>query len=206
MGESYAVTCAEGYQAANETGGILTCAYDEVAGDVVLEVAVPECLSVVCSLDDPSTGVSHECRDIPYQGSCVLAQRVVKTSLRCLSSGEFVSESPSCSPMLCSDTLTQSGVGVNSSCGGASIGDTCMVFCAEGYQAVPNDTSTWTCACNSSDNTVDWECEVPLCLVVTCDVNASLRVDFSECFSLTCTETCVVRFCRLHGSWRQEDP
>ena len=57
MGESCAVTCAEGYPAANETGGTLTCAYDEVAGDVVLEVAVPKCLSVVCSLDDPSTGV-----------------------------------------------------------------------------------------------------------------------------------------------------
>ena len=57
---------------------------------------------------------------------------------------------------------------MNSSCGGASIGDTCMVFCAEGYQAVSNDTST-------------------------CDVIASSRVDFSKCFSLTCNETCVVR-------------
>ena len=68
-----------------------------------------------------------------------------------------------------------------------------MVFCAEGYQAVSNDTSTLTCAYNSSDNTVDWEGEVPLCLVVTCDVIASVRVDFSECFSLTYNETCVVR-------------
>ena len=71
MGESCAVTCAEGYQAANETSGTLTCVYDEVAGDVVLEVAAPKCLSVVCSLDDPSTGVSHECRDILCHGSCV---------------------------------------------------------------------------------------------------------------------------------------
>ena len=71
MRESCAVTCAEGYQAANETSGTLTCAYDEVAGDVVLEVAVPKCLSVVCSLGDPSTGVGHECRNIPCQGSCV---------------------------------------------------------------------------------------------------------------------------------------
>ena len=62
------------------------------------------------------------------------------TSLRCRSSGEFVSEAqtvyPSCSQMLGSDTLIQSGVGLNSSCGGASIGDTCGVFCAAGYQAV----------------------------------------------------------------------
>ena len=60
------------------------------------------------------------------------------TSSRCLSSGEFVSDaqtvSPSCLQVLCTGTLTQSGVGVNSCCGGASIGDTCVVFCAEGYQ------------------------------------------------------------------------
>ena len=121
MGESCAVTCAEGHQAANGTSGTLTCAYDEVAGDVVLEA---KCLSVVCSLGDPSTGVSHECRDIPYQGSCVAPrpveyeaeESISTTSLRCLSSGEFVSDAqtvcPSCLQRLCSDTLTQSGVGV----------------------------------------------------------------------------------------------
>ena len=177
------------YQAANETGGTLTCAYDEVAGDVVLEVAVPKCLSVVCSLDDRSTGVSHECRDILYQGSCVATRpegceadgRISTTSLRCLSLGEFVSGAqsvyPSCSQMLCSDILTQSGVGVNSSCGSASIGDTCMVFCTERHQTVLNETSTLTCACDRCDN--------PLCL--------SFGIDFSECFSLTYNETCVVR-------------
>ena len=43
VGESCAVTCAEEYQAANETSGILTCACGEVAGNVVLEVAVLKC-------------------------------------------------------------------------------------------------------------------------------------------------------------------
>ena len=70
----------------------MTCAHDEVAGDVVLEVAAPKCLSVVCSLDDPSTGVSHECRDILYQGSSVATctegyeadGSISTTSLRCL--------------------------------------------------------------------------------------------------------------------------
>ena len=133
-----------------------------------------KCLSVVCSLDDPSTGISHECHDIPYQGSCGASctegyeaeGHISTTSLRCRSSGEFVSDAqtvcPSCLQRLCSDTLTQSGVGVNSSRGGASIGDTCMVFCAEGCQAVSNDTSTLTCAHTSSDNTVEWEGGVPL--------------------------------------------
>ena len=37
MGESCAVTCTEGYQAANGTSGTWTCTYNEVAGDVVLE-------------------------------------------------------------------------------------------------------------------------------------------------------------------------
>ena len=153
---------------------------------------------MVCSLDDPSTGVSHERPDILSQGSCV-APRPVEceadgifstTSLRCLSSGDFVGSaptvSPSCSQMLCPDTLTQSGVGVNSTCRDASIGDTCLVFRAEGYQAVPNDTSILTCSHNSSDNTA-------LCLVVTWDVIASLRADSSEYFRFTYNETCVVR-------------
>ena len=142
MGESSAVTCVEGCQAASETSGILTCVHTE--GHVFLEVGGQKCLSVVCSPDDPSTGGSHECHDILCQGSCV-ARRPVEyqadgnistTSLRCLSSGEFVSEAqtvhPSCPQILGSDTLIQSGVGVNSTCGGASIGDTCPVFCAEG--------------------------------------------------------------------------
>ena len=69
-GESCAVTCAEECQAANEISGTLTCACDEAAGDVALEVAVSKRLLVVCSLDDPSTGVRHECRDFSYKGSC----------------------------------------------------------------------------------------------------------------------------------------
>ena len=132
-----------------------------------MEFAVPKCLAVVCSLDDPSTGVSHKCRNIPCQGSCVATctkGSISTTSLRCPSSGEQVSDAqtvyPSCSQMLCSDTLIQSCVGMNSRCGGTSIGDTCMVFCAERYQA---------------------------------DIIASLRVDFSKCFSLNYNETCVVR-------------
>ena len=70
MGESCAATCVEGYQAATETSGTLTCVYKEVAGDVVLEVAGTKGLSIVCSLDDPSTGVRHEHCDILSQGSC----------------------------------------------------------------------------------------------------------------------------------------
>ena len=73
------------------------------------------------------------------------------------------------------------------------VGYTCLVFCDGGYPAVLNDTQTLTCAYNSSDNTVSWEGEVPLCLVVAGDINASSRVDFSEYFSLTYNETCAVR-------------
>ena len=68
-GESCAVTCAEEYQAANEIRGPLTCKCDEAAGDAVLEAAVSKRLSVVCSLDDPATGVRHECRDLSCEGS-----------------------------------------------------------------------------------------------------------------------------------------
>ena len=105
MGESCAVTCVEGYQAANETSGILTCLYEEVAGDVDLEVAVSKGLSVVCSLDDLSTGVHHERPDILSQGSwrtpCTEGYQAdggISTTSLYLSSGEFVGDAPTVNP------------------------------------------------------------------------------------------------------------
>ena len=62
---------------------------------------------------------------------------------------------------------------------GTLIGDTCKVFCDGGSQAILYDLPAFTCACDSSDNPVDWKGEVPICLEVTCD----LRVDSSECLS-----------------------
>ena len=77
------------------------------------------------SLDDPSTGVSHEGRDISYQVSCVALRPVeyeadgnISTTSLHHSSGEVVGDAPtvnpSCSQMPCSDASMQSGVGVNS--------------------------------------------------------------------------------------------
>ena len=133
------MTGVEGYQAADETSGTTTCACDEVAGDVVLEVAVTKGLSIVCSLDDPSTGVSHNRRDILSQGS----GRTTCTEVYEVDGGLSTTDE-----LPCSGASIQSGVGVNSSCGGASIGDVCVVFCAEGYQAVSGETSTLTGTCD----------------------------------------------------------
>ena len=154
MGESCAVTYVEGCQAANETSGTSTCAHNDVAGDVVLEAAVPKCRSVVCQRVSVTSAVTSCLRAVVWP----LAQwNISTTSSRCRSSGEFVSEAPtvypSCPQMLCSDTLTQSGVGVSSTCGGAPIGDTCLVFVAEGYHAVSNDTSILTCATETATTT-----------------------------------------------------
>ena len=80
IGKSCAVTYVEGCQAAKETSGIWTCAYEIVAGEMVLEVEAPKCLSVVCSLDDPSTGVGHTMAMTSRLKTVVrpLAQRVMK--------------------------------------------------------------------------------------------------------------------------------
>ena len=118
----------------------------------------------LCSLD-PSTGFSHECRNIPYQGSCVATcttgyeadGSISTTSFRCLSPGDSVSDAhtvyPSCSQILCSDILIQNGVSVSHLQRHPS-GDTGMVFRDGGYQADLNDTPTLTCAHHSSENTV----------------------------------------------------
>ena len=65
-------------------------------------------------------------------------------------------------------------------------------FALRGTKPFQTTPPPWR-AYNGSDNTVHWEDEVPLCLVVTWDVIASLRVDFSEFSSFTHNETCVVR-------------
>ena len=104
--------CSDGYApvamatSCPTASGSLMCVYTEVAGDVVLEVGGPKCLSVVCSLNGPSTGISHECPDTLSQGSCV-APRPVEceadgnnstTPLRCRSSVDFVSEAQTVHP------------------------------------------------------------------------------------------------------------
>ena len=178
FGESCTANCSYGNVAIAWTASatVLTCGSD---GALVSDPTLPypNCGALMCSIGylllNWLLRVATCTKGYEADGS------ISTTSLRCLSSGEFVSDAqtvyPSCSQMLCSDTLRQSGVGANSSCRGASVGDTCIVFCAEEYRAVSNDTSTVTCAYNSS-----------------CDVIASLRVDFSKCFSLTYNETCVV--------------
>ena len=129
----------------------------------------------------PPSMVIHECPNTAFEESCTancsyckaaISGTASSTVLTCGSDGATVSDPtfpyPTCSR------------------------DTCMVFASEGYEAVLNDTPTSTCAYNSSVNT-DWADEVPLCLVVTGDIIASSRVDFSEYFSLTYNETFVVR-------------
>ena len=88
----FAETFVEGCQAATEISGIWTCAYKKVAGEVVMEVGVPKCLTVAGSLDDPPTGVSHHGSDLPSQNGCAALRPssyessggMSATSARCL--------------------------------------------------------------------------------------------------------------------------
>ena len=87
-------------------------------------------VGVFCSLDDPSTGVSFECHDIRLRAVVwSLAQWSAKLmgifqQLLCVAvrrvnlSARHKTVYSSCPQMLGSDTLMQSGVGVNSTCGG----------------------------------------------------------------------------------------
>ena len=66
---------------------------------------------------------------------------------------------------------------MNSSCKGVFAGDACMVFCAEGYQVVPNESSIWTSTCHRCDNS--------LCLF--------FGVGFSECLFAGRLRECVTQ-------------
>ena len=127
MCESGAVTCAEGYQAANEISGTLMCTDDEVAGMRFWRLQYRSaCRSLVRLMTRPQVS---EMRAVTFRIRSVvwsLAQRVVNlvgsistTFLLCLSLGGFVSEVQTvyslCSQMFCSDISVQGGVGVKPS-------------------------------------------------------------------------------------------
>ena len=92
MGGSCAVTCTEGYQAANGTSGTLTCTYNEVAGcGSGVRLTTRQRVSA-------TRAVTSRIRAVVWP----LAQRVMKlgsistTSSRCLSSGEFCQRCTNC--------------------------------------------------------------------------------------------------------------
>ena len=130
------------------------------------------------SHDSPNTVFGESYTASCLDGNTEISGTTVSTVSTCGSEGALVSDLTFPYP----------------TCRGSSIVDTCMVFGSEEYQAVSNDTSTLTCSHSSSDNPIYWVCEVPLCRVVTGDVIASSRVDFSECFGFTCLETLVVYY------------
>ena len=142
MGESCAVTCTEGYQAANETSGALMWAYDEVTGVRLRDrSACPSFVRLMTRQQVPLTSfVTFHIRAVVWS----LARRVMKLvgifQQLCPSAGEFFSEAQtvhsSRSQTLCSDTQVQSGVGANSSCEDVFIGDTCMMFRSRRERAI----------------------------------------------------------------------
>ena len=145
--------------------GMWICVFLQSEAEVVLDVGVLKCSSVAG----------------PLGGAAPFPSSYESSGARCPSSLEFVSKAQmagsSGSQMLCSDTLRQSGVRMNSSCGGAFLSDTYMEFCAEECRAVSNETSTLTRACD--------RCAKPLRL--------SFGIDSSECSSLIYNEMCIVR-------------
>ena len=128
-------------------------------------------------LDGPNAVFGESCTDSCFDGNAAISGTAASTVWTCGSEGPLVSDKTFPCP----------------TCRGSPIVDTGMVFCAEEYPAVSNDTSTVTCSHSSSDKKVDWEGQVPFCRVVTGGVIASLRVAFSVCFSFTYSETSVVR-------------
>ena len=182
------VTCADGYIAARDTETTLTCIFDSELRSLLLEGSAHPCELSPCDLSTlmPSSTVSHDCPSAVFGESCT--ESCFDGDAAISGTAAFIALAGGSEGALVSDLTFP-----YPSCRGASIVDTCMVFCAERYQAVSNNTSILTCSCNSRDNT-DWEGEVSFRLVITGDVFASSRVDFSECSSLTDRETSVVRY------------
>ena len=90
------------------------------------------------SHDGPNTVFGESCTASCLDGNAAISSTAAPTVWTCGSEGALVSDPTSPYP----------------TCRGSSIVDAGMVFFAEEYKAVSNDTSTLTCSHSSSGNTV----------------------------------------------------
>ena len=187
LGEECMVAGADGYTAAGDTETTLTCVFDPEMQSMLLEGSTHSCQWAPCALSTlmPLSTESHECPNTVFLESCTTNCSYGNAAIS--GTAAFTVFAGDSEGALVSDPTVP-----HPTCRGESIVDTCRMFCAERYQALSNDTSTLTGSYNGSNNTINWEGEVPLRLRVTGDGFASSRVDFSECFTLNDRETSVV--------------
>ena len=156
-------TRADGYTAAGDTETTLTGVFDPELQSLLPEGSTHPCKLAPCDLSTlvPPSTVSYDCTNTIFgesftasclDGNAAISGTAASAVWTCDSDGAMESD-----PTFPYPTYR-----------GAFIGDTCRVVCDGWYEAVFNDTQTG----RARDNTVEWEGEVPHCLVVTGDIIA----------------------------------
>ena len=153
-GDQCKVMRAEGY-----TGGasISTCTLDVANGSVSLIGILPNCSAASCAVDGIPSGMSHDCDGIAFLESfhaiCsdgYAPVDVTSATLSCGSNGLLVRDTTplypvgkalSCPSSALLDDDTVEGLDRSS----LTLGEACVVTCADGYTAAGDTETTLTC-------------------------------------------------------------
>ena len=182
LGEACVVTGAEGHTTAGDAEVTLTCVFDPELKSMLLEGSIFSCKlapSDICTLVPPSAEFCDGPNTVSGQSgtaNCSDDDGALSGTAASAVSSDPTFPGPTSRAIL--------------------IGDTCRVFC----EAILYDLPTLTCACDSRENPVDWEDEVPICPEDTCDMVAAMG---GGCFRVFQPHLqgnmCCSLFCKLTG-------
>ena len=148
------VVSTAGYTGSAST---LICTLDVVNGSVSLIGILPNCPAASCAVDGIPSGMSHDCEGIAFlESSCANCSDgyapvdVTSSTLSCGSNGFLVRDTPSfysvCKVLSCpSSALLDDDTVEGLDCSSLTLGEACVVTCADGYTTAGDIEATLTC-------------------------------------------------------------
>lgn len=126
--------------------------------------SLPQCQPLPCNFSWPGAKVQHDCDGKvtleTCSGSCQPGYTGTPSSYSCSSSGNFEGSDPTCEPLTCSPP--QLAPRYAHDCTGITLGKSCTVDCAQGYE-LDGGLSRLRCTVNGS-----FEGDLPTCSPVPC--------------------------------------
>lgn len=178
--------CSFGWEMTSESPSVLVCDSGTLAGS-----ALPSCQALPCNFSWPGPKVAHDCEGKvsleTCTGNCITGYTGNPTVIQCEASGNFQGNDPTCEPLTCA--APELAGNFSHDCVNITLGKSCSVDCAEGYNYVVGGLSRFRC---NSNGTFDGA--LPQCAAVECanTVPADPAFDRTTCSSLVYGQSCNV--------------
>ena len=200
-GDQCKVMCVAGY-----TGGAstLTCTLDVLNGSVSVIGSLP----ALCAVDGIPNGVSHDCDGIAFLESCYAKCSggyapvdVTSSTLSCGSNGFLVSNiTPFCpvyKVLSCPSSALQDDDSVEGlDCSSLTLGEACLVTCADGYTAAEDIETTLTCVFDPELQSMLLEGSPHSCKLAPCNLSTLMP---PSTVSHDCPNTVFGESCTAHA-------